>query len=141
MSSGPIRRSIGLPELDPDERKEAIRAPGRGWKEWFYFDFLRVWICLGLFIVDTLFVVEWLQPLNPIGIVATLVPLTYADFLVYQYLWHRPDPEKEDRARQFEPTWYRPVRFGRWTPETWRIREGNDPFGGASVGPDPREFL
>ena len=138
---GPIRRSFGLPEIDPGTRKAAVEAAGPSWKEWFYFDFLRVWICLGLFIVDVLFIVVWLQPFNGVALVGTLVALVYLDFLVYQYLWHRPDPAKEDRARQFQPTWHRPVRFGRWTPETWRIREGHDPFGSASVGPDPREFL
>jgi len=141
MPDDPIRPHFGLPQIDAETRKAAAEAPGPGWREWFYFEFLKVWVCLGLFILDSFVAVVWLQPFNGLGLLATIPPLAYADFLVYQYFWHRPHPEKEDRARQFAPSWHRPVRFGRWTPEMWRVRAGNDPFGGASVGPDPREFL
>ena len=65
----------------------------------------------------------------------------YLELLLYRFLWYRPDPEEGYRATAFRPTWLRPVRYGRWTPEAFRAREGKDPFGDVAVGPDPREFL
>ena len=140
MPPGPLRRSLGLGDLDEETRAKAVAAEGPSWREWFYFEFLKVWIALALLIVDSWIVAGWSDPLNPVGLAATLAPAIYLEFLLYRYLWYRPNPERADE-REFRRTIVRPVRFGRWTPEAWRAREGRDAFEGALVGPDPREFL
>jgi hypothetical protein len=41
---------------------------------------------------------------------------------------------------KFRPTWYRPVEYGRWTPEADLVRSGIGIYD-RPEGPDPKEFL
>ncbi len=136
---GGIRRTFGVPELDEDSRKEALADPGPAWKDWFYFEFLKVWILLALLIVDVLLVASWLDPPDVVAMALSLGAALYLEYLLYQYLWHRPHPERE--PREFQRNLLHPVRYGRWTPEMWRFKAGLDPLAGLQSGPDPREFL
>lgn len=135
----PLRRTFGVPDLDDRERAEAAADPGPSWREWLYFEFLKVWIVLGFLIVDSWIAASWLGPLNAPGLTGSLALALYLEFLAYRYLWYRPDIERFER--DFRPTWLRPVRVGRWTPEAWRLRAGQDPYPGVQSGPDPRDFL
>jgi hypothetical protein len=63
----------------------------------------------------------------------------YLEFLLYEYLWRRPNLEKESKRGPFVRTWYRPVRYGIWTEEYREWTAGHDPA--APAGPDPNDFL
>ena len=73
--------------------------------------------------------------------------LAYLEFLLYQYLYYRSPTRSRRRGASFHRTWYRPVEFGRWTPEGERIRTGRggvrgDEEGAAPAeGPSPDEFF
>jgi hypothetical protein len=138
---GRWRAPLGIPSVDEDTRKAALEEAGPSWKEWFYLSFARVWILLGLFNVDAILVATWLNPFQPGPLALSLVVALYLEFLLYQFLWHQPDPEKEYLHPDFHPTWRRPVRFGRWTPMAMRVRRGQAPYVGQAHGPDPSEFL
>ena len=131
--------TLGVPKLEEKERTEALAEPGPSWREWLYFEFLKVWIALAFLIVDSWIAASWLDPFNAVGLFGSLALALYLEFLAYRCLWYRPDPERWQR--EFRPSWFRPVRVGRWTPEAWRVRAGKEPFPGVATGPDPREFL
>jgi hypothetical protein len=129
---------------DPKElerlRDRALALPS--WAEWFYASFLKVYGALGLFVGDAILAAYWLEIPNALGLLATLLPVVYLEFLLFQYLWHEPDPSGATRsAGPFRPTWLRPVRFGRWSSMGQRVRRGRAPFPGEGSGPDPHEFL
>jgi hypothetical protein len=130
------------PRLRPNkaERERAVADPGPPWKEWFYFSFLKVWIGLGFLIVDAMVAGAFAEVRQYVGLVVARAAVVYLEFLAYRYLWTRPGPE-EERFTPYRPSWHRPVRFGRWTPEAWHpeVFARHLPPGG--TGPDPNEFL
>ena len=132
--------------FDKETRQRIVEAPGPTWTEWFYHSFAKTYGVLGLFMGDAIVVAFWLEPPNLIGLFATLLPLLYLEFLLYQYLWYEPGTHLAGRSRSVraEPTprsWLRPVPFGRWSATGQRVRAGLGPETGAPEGPDPREFL
>jgi hypothetical protein len=139
MSGSSASGRFGFPKIDPEARKKAIEEPGPTWREYFYYSFLKVWIALGLFIVDIWIAAYWLRPINPLGLALSLAAAIYLEFLLYEYLWARPKVD-ETAARRARRTWLRPVIYGRWTPEADRLRQGL-PITPGYRGPDPREFL
>lgn len=138
MASSARRGLLLGPPPTPEERKQAIEDPGPSWREWFYFSFLKVWIPLGFLILDTILAAGWVESHNWIGLGVTLAVALYLEFLAFLYLWARL-PLEQDRTQPFRPSWFRPVRMGRWTPERWYPER----YRGARVvtGPDPDEFL
>lgn len=142
--AGMRRGLFGYQAPTEEERKRALEHPGPTWREFFFYDFMKVWLVLGFLIVDVWAVGAFAQPFNPAAMLLSLVALLYGEFLLYRFLWYRPgDSEATRSARRagFRPTWSRPVAFGRWTPEADRARSGRDPYEGYVRGPDPREFL
>lgn len=136
--AGRIRRGLGLPKLEGEERRRAIEHPGPSWREWFYTSFLKAWLGLLFFIVDAWILTAFLSPFAPALLVPSVAAALYLELLLWRYLWYEPDPETERRG-EFHPTLLRPTRLGRWTPEAERLRLGLDPAPGS--GPDVREFL
>ena len=135
------RRRSGL---DDETYARAVAEPGPTWREYLYYEFLKVWILLGFFIVDVFLAVSWLEPLNVAALVASLVAAFYLEFLAYRYLWYRPDLDTLNPRAPFHRTLTRPVQYGRWTPEADRVRNGLSPFGDAllpTTRSDPKEFL
>ena len=122
------------------EKRAALVDPGPSWKEWFYFSALKTWIFVALLIVDVWVVVTFLEAALWTALIASVIVMAYVEFLLWQYLWHRPDAEiRRGRHGTFHATWYRPVHYGRWTPEGTAARSGQAlPETG---GPDSREFL
>ena len=158
MAKGPL----GLPRLDGATRRKALEDPGLSWREWFYYDFLRVWIALGFLVVDSWIAAAWLAPPNYPGLIVSLALALYVEILGYRYLWYRPAatgrsvrvdfvplwstrPRGPTGGREVEPSrrnWFTPVPFGRWTPEADRVRRGLHPFEETDrAGPDASEFL
>jgi hypothetical protein len=129
-----------VPPLSPEERARALADPGPTWTQYFLRDFVRWWGVLLFFVVDAWIVASFLNPLFLIGMLPLLLAALYLEYAAYLYLWRRPNLEKEARRGPFVRTWYRPVRFGRWTAEMEELRAGFDPAR-PSPGPDPREFL
>ncbi len=128
--------------LTEEERKAALSDPGPSWTEFFFWQYLK-WI-YGLFVLiaDALILVSFFHPFDPIGAVLSLAAALYLEYLLWQYLWHRPLLESghgRRAAREFRPSWYRPFRYGRWTPEAKMIRDGVDLE--STGGLDRREFL
>ena len=131
-----------LPEqpLSKEARKQIISIPGPSWREWFYFSFLKVWIVLGFFILDSVVAVGWLQPFNPAALVASVALLVYAEYVLFCVLWYRPPLESKVARKTFQRNWLRPVEYGRWTPEAEIAARGESIYP-EPKGPDPKEFL
>ncbi|HTS34003.1 MAG TPA: hypothetical protein VMI55_08755 [Thermoplasmata archaeon] len=119
------------------EKKAALADPGPSWKEWALHSALKWYIGLGLLIVDGWVVDFWLIQGTYLGFV-TLVPLLYAEYLLWQYLWHRPQGLRTGHRAPRRWVWVHPVRFGRWTPEADLARKGELV---PADQPSPAEFL
>jgi hypothetical protein len=132
------------PAPTPAERQQAIEEPGVSWGEWFYASFLKVWIPLGFLIVDAWIAGAWLEFGNEYGILATLPPALYLEYVAFEYLWAKPsgDPSRSVRDA-FHRSFRSPFQYGRWTPAGRRVRAGLPPMEGGSErsGPDPAEFF
>jgi hypothetical protein len=132
--TGPRRRPTEA------ERRAADADPGVPWREWFYFSFLKVWTALGFLVVDALLVGFFAEAHSVPGVLVGAAVALYLEFLAYQVLWRRPAAD-EERSTPYRPSFYRPVRYGRWTPEAWHPEAFARHLPGAGAGPDPNEFL
>jgi hypothetical protein len=122
-----------------EERRQAIEDPGEPWHDWFYSTFLKVWIALGFLIVDGWIAGADLATRSYVALGLELAGALYVEYVAFRYFWSRPS-EDESLSRPFHRTWYRPFRFGRWTPYTWYPERFRGPTPGRT-GPDPNEFL
>ncbi len=129
-----------LEPLDKQTRRTLADLPGPTWREWFFYSFLKTWIALGFFVLDAIVIVFWLSPFEPGPLAASLAVVLYVELLLYRFLWYRPDLSGPRAAGKFQPSWLRPVEFGRWTPEAAIARSGQSPYP-RPAGPNPREFL
>ncbi len=121
-----------------EEKRRALAHPGPSWHDWFYFDAMKWFVGLGCLIVDAWIAAFWLEVGVPLGMAPSLAAAVYGEFLLFRVLWYRP--EEVVRGRRFQRTWFRPVAFGRWTPEADQIRAGlATPGGEAQRASD--EFL
>jgi hypothetical protein len=123
------------------EKELALREPGPSWREWFYFTAVKPWLVVGFLIADAWIATGWVEAGSYLGLSVSLAVAVYLEFMLYRYLWYRPDPEEARPRTAFRPTWSRPVRYGRWTPEAERLRAGLPLEAPAEPGPDIREFL
>ncbi len=121
-----------------EEKRAALLHPGLTWREWFYFDAMKWWIGLGCLIADTWVAAFWLEAHVPLLMVPSLAAALYAEFLLFRYLWTRP--EGPIQGRRFRKSWLRPVEVGRWTPEGEELRAGVRPSVG-EAGVPSEEFL
>jgi hypothetical protein len=125
----PRYRNAGyLPKLEGPLRDQALRDPGPTWGEWLIGPFAKVWLALAYFIVDSWIFVLWAAPLNVAGMVLSLAAAVYLELLFWRYLWFAPDREEDLQNFPFRPRWNQPTRFGRWTPQSTRLRAGQDPY-------------
>ncbi|HLY76968.1 MAG TPA: hypothetical protein VKT21_03705 [Thermoplasmata archaeon] len=125
----PRYRTTGyLPKLEGPLREQALKDPGPTWGEWLIGPFAKVWLALGLFVVDSWLLVLWAAPFNGVGMVASLAAALYLEFLLWRYLWFAPDREEDLRNLPFRPNYAQLTRFGRWTPQAQRLRAGQDPY-------------
>jgi hypothetical protein len=138
--AGSIRRGLGLPKVAGEERESALQQPGPTWREWFFRSFLKSWIGLGFLIVDSWIFVSLLTPAYWPAEAPAVGAAVYAEFLLFRFLWFRPDPEQEGPGAPFRRSVWRLTRYGRWTAEYERVRAGL-PASEGTAGPDPREFL
>jgi hypothetical protein len=126
------------------EKREALGDPGPSWRDWFVYSAAKWYVVLGFLIILVWEVGLWDYPTRlSLGIVIPVVGASmYAEYLLYQYLWHRPpSASRSTRARhEWHSRWIHPVLYGRWTPEAADIRAGRAIPPPAS-GTDPREFL
>lgn len=147
MSGGPVADeapgssdlSASVAQTEEEEKRRALREPGPTWKEWLYFTAFRWWFGILFLIIDSWVAVEFLELGSwPLLVVAT-VAAVYLEYLVYIYLWRRPEPGHRIGAR---PTHrWPPVEVGRWTPEAFAAKAtGTRPVVPADTA-DPREFL
>lgn len=140
-SSPPKYRDSGyLPKLEGPLRQEALSDPGPTWGEWLIGPFAKVWLALGLFVVDSWIVVLWTVPFNALGLLLSLAGALYLELLLWRYLWFAPDREEDLKNLPFKPSWDRLTRFGRWTPQASRLRAGEDPYESHPVD-DLSEFV
>jgi hypothetical protein len=125
-----------LPKLEGAAREQALRESGPTWREWFFSSFLSIWLLLGFLTFDVWGVVQWLGASGAtgsggyvyLGILATLVGLSYLEFLMWRFLYYHPSREEDLAHLPFRSSWLVPVRFGLWTAEHRRLRQGDDPF-------------
>lgn len=129
-----------FPRIEGEERRRALEEAGPSWREYFFHSFAKVWLLLAFFVGDLFLIGTFGSPFLPWALGPALALALYAEYLAYQYLWHRPDLDRMHEA--FRPTWARPVRFGRWTVEGERARAGLPAIPpGDEPHPDPAEFL
>jgi hypothetical protein len=133
----PFQRRILREQLDrvAEEKRRALEDPGPSWREWALQSAAKWWIGLGLVIVDAWLIVECIDLGNGLLILPVLVLALYSEFLLYRFLWYEPSDVR--RNRRFQRTWYRPVAYGRWTPEADYVRTHPGPVN----GPNPDDFL
>jgi hypothetical protein len=136
----PKKKGFSVFDIEGQEKQAALQEPGPSWHEWFFFSASKMWVGIGLLILDTWIVVIFTEAGNYVALGLSLAAALYADFLLFRFLWYRPDPHTPAARGPFHPTWFRPVQYGRWTPEAERIRMGM-PVAAPEGGPDPREFL
>ena len=132
-----------FPRLEGEEREKAISEAGPTWREWFYFSFARVWAILAFFIGDIFLLATFGDPFLPGALFPSLAVAVYGEYVLYQYLWHRPAPDDRRGTRgPFHRTWHHPFEVGRWTPESDRVRAWL-PMVAPGLEPqvDPDEFL
>lgn len=145
QSPPPAQSGLDAPyraQLDrvAQEKQEALEEPGLSWRDWLYFSAFKWWLVIALIAADGWIVGFWIEVPNGYALAGSLAIAVYLEFLLFQYLWHRPDPEERPPKGRFRPNWHRPVEFGRWTPER-RLAAAGHPVYDRSHGTDPREFL
>lgn len=123
------------------EKQEALLDPGPTWHDWAYYVALKWWIAVALIVLDSLLAAQWLTWGNYLGLGLSLLLALYAEFLLYRYLWARPAPASTRRHGPFRRSWYRPVEYGRWTPEADYARTHGHPPEIDAGGPVLEEFL
>ena len=140
MSSRPGRV---LPRLDEEERARALADPGPTWRQWFLYSFVKAWGLLAFFIGDVFILAAFGAPFLPWALFPSLAVALYGEYLLYQYLWHRPSVEELlAQRRGFKRTWHRPVPYGRWTIEAERARAGQPVLApDEEPHPDPNALL
>ena len=145
-SSGRLATAL-IPRPNDEERSKALADPGPPWSEWFYGEFLKIWIALGFFVLDAVLIVG---PLLEAGLYVPILPALlvalYLEYLAFQYLWHEPREHYSGstRAEAGLQRWVHPVTFGRWTRPGRRVRQGLSPYADVSMEPgipDASEFL
>lgn len=124
------------------EKARAREAPGPPWREWFFYTGLKPWLVVGLLTIDAWIAAGWLEFGSYLGLIASLAVVVYLEFLLYRFLWYRPEPRKPRSGGDFRRTWSHPVPYGRWTEEAARVRAGVSLESSAPAAePDPKEFL
>ncbi|MCI4347212.1 MAG: hypothetical protein L3J97_01165 [Thermoplasmata archaeon] len=136
-----LPRPATFPKLQGPARAAAIEEPGASWREYVYLSLAKAWVILGFGVGDAWIIASWLQPPNFGALGLSLVGAIYLEFLLFRFLWYVPGPDESASTGPFRPSWTRPVRFGRWTPEAGRLRKQRDRAGVERPGPDPSEFL
>lgn len=129
--------SFPSPESERRRRAALAALPGPDWKTWFLETGLRPYLLLLFLVIDAWIVLMWFELGSLVGLVLTLVPAVYLEFLFYRYLWTKPDLEA---PRPFRRTLTRPVWAGRWTPEGMRLRAG-EPMPAPDESRKREEFL
>ena len=130
--------SASIAEAEAEEKRRALAEPGPTWKEWLYFTAFRWWLGIVFLILDSWIVVEFLEIGNVLALIAASAGALYLEYLLYVYLWRRPEPTRHARAQR--PRWP-PFEVGRWTPEAFAARAQGARPTARSESADPREFL
>jgi hypothetical protein len=121
-----------------EEKRKAREAPAASWRDWWFYSASKWYILLGFALVDVWVGLSWEDAGNGLAAALSIVALLYGEFLLYQYLWFRPQSRR--RRAESRPTWWRPVRYGRWTPEA-DLARARGPGAVEDEGPDLREFV
>ena len=138
-----VTRFRAAAEEIEDGKRQALGEPGPSWKDRWYYSASKWYIVLLFLIVDawalgSLFVAWYIA-------VPVLVALVYGEFVLYEYLYRRPHPERRHRGISIRRSWYRPFGVGRWTPEGAAIRTGarsaDEVIESADEGPSAEEFF
>ncbi len=128
-------------EAIAEDKRRALQEPGASWSDWLYFQAFKWWLVIAFLVLDSWVAALWVVAGSSLGLVLSLVAAVYFEFLLFQYLWYRPDPDApRPRRREFRPTWTRPVKYGRWTPEAVLARR-DVTFANQPDAVDPKEFL
>jgi hypothetical protein len=125
-------------EAAAEEKERALKEPGLSWRDWLYFQAFKWWAVILFLVLDSWLAAAWVVEGSAAGLILSLVAALYAEAMLFQFLWRRPDlPERRHRVK-FHRTVLRPVECGRWTPEAAMQRDGV-PWDESQI--DPREFL
>jgi hypothetical protein len=127
-----------------EEKRLALLDPGPSWREWFFHSYAKLCVGLAYLVVDAFIFGTWLSDgsfpqSHIVGAIVSLFAATYAEVLLWQYLWRVPAEGTPILGSRFRPNWKALREFGRWTPEWAAIRAR--PYAPTDGGPDPHEFL
>lgn len=133
------------------EKQVAAAMPGLSWRDWFLYRSSKLYIGVGLLIVDAWIVTTFTGIANTSGWTVSLgiflglsiAVALYAEALLFRFLWYRPPEGLTTRTLAKRPLaahLWTPVAFGRWTPEAADFRAGRVRTV-PGQGPDPHEFL
>ncbi len=122
------------------EKQQALKDPGPSWRDWWFRSASKWYILVGCLVADVWVVTYWLELGSLLGAVLSLAAAVYAEYILYEFLWYRPPLLISFHRSHFRPTWWRPFRFGRWTPEAaiW-AEQPHDEL--EEEGVNPKEFL
>ena len=138
-AGGSIETSDFDESREKAERRRALEDPGATWKEWLYFTAFKWWLAVVFLILDSWIITIFLIPHDWLALVGATAAAVYSEYLLYGYLWRRPDPDRPGALQRGRwPPW---GEIGRWTPEGFRQRTGQPVDLAADPAPDPREFL
>jgi hypothetical protein len=137
-AGGPIESSAFGESREQEAKRRALEDPGASWKEWLYFVAFKWWLAIVFLILDSWVVTIFLQTRDWFGLGGATVAAIYLEYLLYGYLWRRPDPRHPEASLRGR---WPPYGVGRWTPEGFRLRGQHSAAVSGEASPDPREFL
>lgn len=136
-----VARFWAAQERTEEEKRSALAEKGPPWKEWWFYSASKWYVILLFLVGDVWALVTWLDS-GASYLALVLLALVYLEFLLYQYLYYRAPAPSRRRGASFRRTWYRPVEFGRWTPERERARvQREQGVVAADDGPSRDEFF
>ncbi len=107
---------LGLRRLTGEARAKALAEPGPSWSEWAKGTAGKMYVGLGMLILDALVWVSLEESSLRLLTIPAVPLLVYLNYVLYSYLWARPPKDIQTKA-QFHRTWIHPFLLGRWDPE------------------------
>jgi hypothetical protein len=122
------------------EKQLARAAPDVPWRTWWFHSGSKWYLVIAFLVLDV-WILDYVYLTGLVLILgAVFVLALYGEFLLYRCLYYVPPEDAAVTGTRFRRTWYRPVEYGRWTPQGEVVRAGGT-VAPPEAGPDPKEFM